>query len=108
MGTLQPAVTARGRLIETETDEEAVGYSVYCKSTKNGEFRVDNDIRTDENGRFEIKGLLAGNVYKMDAANVQHFNNLKNGFTIDLTNAKPGDVVELGEVTGSKAKAAMK
>ena len=101
--TLQPAVTVRGRLIETETGDEAVGYGVDCTSTTQGHFRIDDTV-TDEKGRFEIKGLLAGNVYKMDASNPQHFDNQKNGFTIDLTNAKPGDVLELGDVTGKNAK----
>ncbi|MBI3864383.1 MAG: hypothetical protein HY290_21065 [Planctomycetia bacterium] len=100
---VQPAVTVRGQLIETETDVEAVGYHLYCESTKQGDFRID-DTETDENGRFEIKGLLAGNVYTMDASNPQRFVNRKNGFKIDLTKAKPGDVIELGEVTGKKAK----
>src|SRR5262249_52747051 len=55
---LQAAVTVRGRLIETETDVEAAGYHLYCESTKQGNFRLD-DTDTDESGRFEIKGLLA-------------------------------------------------
>ena len=100
---LQPAVTVLGRLTETETGEDAVGYNLYAQSTKLGEFRID-DTTTDEHGRFEIKGFLAGNVYKMDASNPQHFVNQKNGFTIDLTNSKPGDVIDLGYVTGKKAK----
>src|SRR5579863_3249791 len=105
--TLRPAVTVRGRLIETETGDEAVGYDVHCKSTKQGDFRIDHTV-TDENGRFEIKGLLVGNVYRMDASNLQNFVSQKNGFTIDLTNAKPGDLLELGDVTGKNAKAATK
>lgn len=101
--TLQPAVTVKGRLIETETEEEAVGYSLHCESSKLGRFRAD-DIVTDKQGGFEIKGLLAGNVYQMDSANKQRFGNQKNKFTIDLTNAKPGDVIDLGDVTGKNAK----
>jgi protocatechuate 3,4-dioxygenase beta subunit len=103
--TLQPAVTVHGRLIETETGDEAVGYDVHCDSSKKGKFRIDGVI-TDKNGRFEIKGLLAGNVFKMDASNPQRFVNGKNGFTIDLTKARPGDVLELGDVTGKNAKSA--
>ena len=59
---------------------------------------------TNEEGRFEIKGLLAGNIYKMDSSNVQRFVSRKNQLTVDLTNAKPGDVLELGDVTGKNAK----
>ncbi len=32
--------------------------------------------------------------------NVYPFNPNRNRFTIDLTAAKPGDVIELGDVTG--------
>ncbi len=102
--TLQPSVTVRGRLIETETGEEAIGYHVHCESSKQGEFLIDDVWATNEEGRFEIKGLLAGNIYKMDSSNVQRFVSQKNRFTVDLTNAKPGDVLELGDVTGKKAK----
>jgi hypothetical protein len=35
---------------------------------------------------------------------VQRFVNGKNRFTIDLTDAKPGDRVELGAVAGKQAK----
>jgi hypothetical protein len=100
---LQPAVTVRGTLIETETDEPAAGYHMYCQSTKQGDFRIDDTV-TDKKGWFEIKGLLAGNVYQMNAANVQLYVNGKNRFTIDLSDAKRGDVVELGAVTGKNAK----
>ena len=102
--TLQPSVTVRGRLIETETGEEAVGYHVHCESSKQGKFRIDDVMATDKQGRFEIQGLLAGNIYKMDSSNVRRFVSRKNRFTVDLTKAKPGDVVELGDVTGKKAK----
>lgn len=100
---LQRSVTVRGRLVETETDEPAGGYLLFCDSSKNGYFRI-GDATTDKDGAFEIKGLMAGNVYKMDSANVQRFVSQKNGFTIDLSDAKPGDHVELGEVTGKNAK----
>jgi beta-lactamase regulating signal transducer with metallopeptidase domain len=100
---LQPSVTVRGTLIETETEDPAAGYGLYCDSSKRGEFRIA-DTTTDKEGGFEIKGLLAGNVYQMNAANVQRFVNGRNHFTIDLTDAKPGDVVELGVVTGKNAK----
>jgi beta-lactamase regulating signal transducer with metallopeptidase domain len=100
---LQPSVAVRGTLIETETDEPAVGYDFYCDSSKQGDFRFDDTV-TDKKGRFELKGLMAGNVYHVTTANAGHFSNGKNNFTIDLTDAKPGDVVELGEVTGKNAK----
>lgn len=103
---LQPSVTVRGRLVETATGDAAIGYHVHCRSSKRGEFRADDVLATDGDGRFEIQGLLAGNVYKMDASNVQRFVSRKNGFTIDLTDAKPGDVIELGDVTGKHAKSA--
>ncbi|PYK13092.1 MAG: hypothetical protein DME65_02730, partial [Verrucomicrobia bacterium] len=101
--TLQPAVNVKGRLIETETGDEAAGYDLDCESSRHGSFRID-DVTTDENGRFEVKGLLAGNVYQMDSANQQRFSSKKNGFTIDLTNAKPGETIELGNVTEKKSK----
>ena len=47
---------------------------------------------------------MAGNVYQMNCGNVQRFFSGKNRFTIDLTEAKPGDRVELGAVTGKHAK----
>ena len=100
---LQPAVIVRGKLVDTETDEPAAQYHLHCESSKRGEFRIDKAY-TDDQGRFEVNGLLAGNVYKMDAANRQHFISRKNGFTIDLSNAKPGDVIDLGDVTGKHAR----
>lgn len=100
---LQPSVTVRGRLIETETEEPAAGYGLYCDSSKKGELRID-DTKTTEKGWFIIKGLLAGNVYEMNAFNAQLFSNGKNRFTIDLSSAKPGDFIELGDVTGKNAK----
>ncbi|HVA47126.1 MAG TPA: hypothetical protein VNH11_12230 [Pirellulales bacterium] len=100
---LQPSVTVRGTLIETETEEPAAGYGIYCNSSKHGNFRIE-DTTTDKEGGFGIKGLMAGNVYEMNAFNVQLFSSGKNCFTIDLTEAKPGDVVELGDVTGKNAK----
>ncbi|MGH7139588.1 MAG: hypothetical protein ACREHD_27930, partial [Pirellulales bacterium] len=109
---LEPSVTVRGTLVETETDEPAAGYLLFCRSSKQGAFRIDDTANqgaadnktTDTNGRFEIKGLMAGNVYEIDSANVRRFVSHKNGFTIDLTDAKPGDLVELGDVTGKNAK----
>ena len=103
MVQLQKAVIVRGRLVDTETDEPAAGFHFLCDSSKRGAFRVDRD-ESDERGRFELKGLLAGNVYKMDAANRESFISRKNGFTIDLTNAKPGDVIELNDVTGKNVQ----
>lgn len=100
---LKPSVTARGKLVETEADEPAAGYQIFCESSKQGNFRL-NDTTTDKNGWFEIKGLMAGNVYRMDSVNVELVSNGKNRFTVDLTNAKPGDLVEFGDVTGKNAK----
>lgn len=100
---LRPSVMVRGRLVETETEEPAAGYGMYCDSSKRGDFRID-DTKTTEKGWFIIKGLLAGNVYQMNAFNAQLFSNGKNRFTIDLSSAKPGDFIELGDVTGKNAK----
>ncbi|HEV3342227.1 MAG TPA: M56 family metallopeptidase [Pirellulales bacterium] len=100
---LQPSVTVWGTLIETETDDPAAGYNLFCESSQRGEFRID-DTTTDKEGAFETKGLMAGNVYQMNCGNVRRFVNQKNRFTIDLTAAKPGDRVELGAVTGKNAK----
>ena len=104
---LQPSVTVTGRLIETEKDEPAVGYSVGCEKSSYGRFRVgDNSngkVDTDDDGRFEITGLLAGIVYEMYSANVQRFSSGKNDFTIDLTNVQPGAKIELGDVTGKNS-----
>ena len=55
---------------------------------------------TDDEGRFEIKGLMAGLKYKMYAMNESDGNRVGNRLTIDLTAAKPGDVIELGDVPG--------
>mgnify|MGYP006928174754 CR=1 FL=1 len=55
---------------------------------------------TDDEGRFEVKGLMAGLAYKMYSLNKSEGNIIGNRFTIDLTAAKPGDVIELGDVTG--------
>jgi hypothetical protein len=92
-------------LIETKLDDVAAGYHLYCGSSTKGKTRIA-DITTDENGLFEIKGLLAGNVYKVNTSNPQRFSTGDNNFKIDLTDAKPGDVIELGDVTGKNAKAA--
>ena len=101
-------MTVTGRLIETENDQPAVGYSVGCDKSSFGRFRVgDNSngkVDTDDDGRFEITGLLAGIVYEMYSANVQRFSSGKNNFTVDLTNVEPGATIELGDVTGKNAK----
>jgi len=97
--TLEPFVRVTGRLIENETDLPAQRYGLHCDETSVGKFRIDDCI-TDDEGNFEIRGLVSGLVYKMNAANPQHFVNNRNRFTIDLTAAKPGDVIELGDVTG--------
>lgn len=103
---LQPSVTITGRLIETETDEAAVGYAIHCRESTLGNFRVGTNsgsISTDEDGRFEISGLLAGIEYSMLSSNVQRFSSGKNDFKVDLTNAKPGSKINLGDVTGKNA-----
>ena len=78
-------MTVTGRLIETKNDEPAVGYSVGCTKSSYGHFRVGDNhqggVVTDEDGRFEIPGLIAGLVYEMHSANVQRFSNGKNNFT---------------------------
>lgn len=108
--TLEPGVTVAGKLIETETNEPADGYGLYCNDTSAGEFRLEEDLTTDGDGRFTIRGLVAGLTYEIHASNRKRFNSGKNNFTIDLTSAKPGDAIELGDVTGKnvkRAKAAM-
>lgn len=104
---LQPSVTITGRLIETETDETAVGYGIHCSQSTYGYFRIEdnsNNAMTDEDGRFEISGLLAGIEYSMSSFNVQRFSSGKNDFTVDLTDATPGSKIDLGDVTGKSAK----
>ncbi|NOX55572.1 MAG: hypothetical protein GXP27_14265 [Planctomycetes bacterium] len=103
--TLGPSVRVTGRLIEIETDLPAARYFLNCeKCTLSNEkyppvkFSI-HWCYTDDEGRFDIKGLTAGLVYKMNAVNAT-FTNVGNRFTIDLTAAKPGDVIELGDVTG--------
>ncbi len=103
---LQPSVTITGRLIETATDEAAVGYRIHCRESSQGYFRIESNsgsIPTDEEGRFEINGLLAGIEYSMASANIQRFSSGKNDFKVDLTEVKPGSKIELGEVTGKNA-----
>lgn len=94
---LQPAVRVTGRLIESETSLPAERYSLYCDSSSRGPFRIDRNCRADDEGRFEINGLLAGLTYQISTANA-HFSSGKNDFSIDLTEAKPGDVIDLGDV----------
>ncbi len=104
---LQPSVTVTGRLIETETGEPAAGYSFYCHDSSCEKFRIGGNsfsIEANEEGRFEIPGMIAGLTYQIHTANVQRFSSRKNNFTIDLTNAKPGSKVELGDVNGKNAK----
>lgn len=105
--TLQPTVTVSGRLIETETADPAEGYMVLCASTSRGKFRFD-EVVTREDGTFEITGLVPGIVYRVSTANPRHFSSGKNNFQIDLTAAKSGDVIALGDVTGKDANPATK
>jgi hypothetical protein len=98
---LQSSVTVRGRLIDAETGDEGAQYRLTCDSTNLGRFQLFET--TDAKGRFEIKGFLAGNVYSVDCISSRGIRNGKNRFTIDLSNAKPGDAVELGDVPGKNA-----
>ena len=95
---MEPAVTVRGRLIETETEDPAAGYHLSCAKSTRGPFRIDRVI-TENDGRFEIQGLIAGTVFTISTSS-RSIVSLRNGFNIDLTNAKPGDVIELGDATG--------
>jgi beta-lactamase regulating signal transducer with metallopeptidase domain/protocatechuate 3,4-dioxygenase beta subunit len=93
---LEPAVRVKGRLIERETNLPAERYGIYCEESTVGEAQIQ--VKTDYDGRFEIKGLLAGVGYKMNAANPGHFVNDKNKFQIDLKQAKPGALIDLGDI----------
>jgi RNA polymerase sigma factor (sigma-70 family) len=93
---LEPAVRVRGRLIERETDLPAERCEIYCENSTIGEAHIT--ASTDDAGRFEIKGLVAGAVYKMSAANSRGFFSNKNKFEIDLKQARPGDVIDLGDI----------
>ncbi|HBE71573.1 MAG TPA: hypothetical protein DDW52_25805, partial [Planctomycetaceae bacterium] len=104
---LEPAVTVTGRLIDTSKDEPAAGYMIFCEKSTLGYFRIGTNNRsptTDEDGRFTITGLLAGIEYSAMSANVQRFSSGKNNFQIDLSDAKPGANIELGDVTGPNSK----
>ena len=102
--TLQPSVGVTGRVIEDKTDLPAARYFVHCgKSSLFDEEHPTVKFSThwcftDDEGRFEIKGLTAGLQYKMIARHDSKPN--LNRFTIDLTSAKPGEVIELDDVTG--------
>ena len=97
VATLQPSVRVTGRLFAQETGFPAERYSLFCTSSSLGPFRIDDNCRTDDDGRFEIKGLLAGLTYEIQSAHAR-FSSGKNNFSIDLTDAKPGDVIDLGDV----------
>ena len=103
--TLQPSVRVTGRVIENETDLPAARYFLHCEKCSlfnekypTVKFRT-HWCFTDDEARFEIKGLTAGLAYKMNARS-DTSNPNRNRFTIDLTAAKPGAVIELGDVTG--------
>jgi hypothetical protein len=104
MVTLQPSVRVTGRLIDSATDLPAARCFLSCeecflfnKKYSPVKFKI-HWCFTDDDGRFEIKGLMAGHAYKMNGrSDIPKSNN--NGFTIDVTDTKPGDVVELGDVT---------
>jgi beta-lactamase regulating signal transducer with metallopeptidase domain len=108
--TLQPSVRVTGRLIEDETNLPATRYflhsetcSLFNEKYPPEKFRI-HWLLTDDEGRFEIKGLMAGVAYKMNGLNERNSADDRNGFTIDLTAAKPGDVIELGDVTGTDSE----
>lgn len=104
--TLQPSVRVTGRLIENENDLPAARYFLVCENCSLYDEKYPTVkfmihwCFTDDDGRFEIKGLMAGLVYKMNARSDDNIANNRNRFTIDLTAAKPGDVIDLGDVTG--------
>lgn len=97
--TLQPSVTVTGRLIQKENDLPAARYFVACEECSLGSEKSQpmnftiHWCHTDDDGRFEIKGLMAGAKYKMNA--FKQSNDIR--FTIDLTDAKPGDVIEIDD-----------
>ncbi len=106
--TLQKSVCVTGRLIDKQNDLPAARYFVACEQCSLGNEKtppvnfVIHWCHTDDDGRFEIKGLMAGAKYRMNA-----FSNVKPGdigFAIDLTDAKPGDVVEINDVTGPNSQ----
>lgn len=67
-----------GRLTESETELPAPRYTLYCQKSPLGALRIENCLTSDD-GRFTSN---------------------RNRFTIDLTHAKPGNVLELGDVAG--------
>lgn len=105
---LQPSVRVTGRLIESKTDLPAPRYFLACNECSLGErvppvkFMI-HWCNTDDEGRFEIKGLMAGLSYKMYTLNESNNINKDNNFTIDLTTAEPGNTIELGDVPGPNA-----
>lgn len=107
--TLEPSVRVTGRLIESKDDLPAARYFLACKEcslngkTPPAKFMI-HWCHTDDDGRFEIKGLMAGAVYKMYALSESNESYKGNNFMIDLTKAKPGEVIELGDVTGPNRK----
>ncbi|QDT73300.1 M56 family metallopeptidase [Lacipirellula limnantheis] len=112
--TLQPSVRVKGRLIENETNLPATRYflhsetcSLFNEKYPPEKFRI-HWLLTDDEGRFEIKGLMAGVAYKMNALNERNSADDRNRFMIDLTAAKPGDVIELGDVTVTDSKGELK
>jgi protocatechuate 3,4-dioxygenase beta subunit len=93
---LAPAVRVKGRLIEGES-----GVAIYCEQSTIGKSHVD--VTTKDDGRFEIKGLMAGAVYKMYIANRPRSLSMKKNFNIDLRQAKPGDLLDLGDIGGEQS-----
>ena len=109
MVKLQPSVRVTGRVIENETDLPAARYFLNCDKCLLSrdkyppvKFRI-HWCQTNDEGRFEIKGLTAGLVYKMTARSDTSIPK-RNRFTIDLTAAKPGDVIELGDLPSPNSK----
>ncbi|QDT04999.1 Regulatory protein BlaR1 [Rubripirellula lacrimiformis] len=103
---LEPSVRVIGRLIEDETGLPAARYFVSCEECLlNGnapplDFMI-HWCHSDNDGEFEIKGLMAGHVYKMKA---RGRSGKKVYFTIDLTDTKPGESIEIGNARGASVE----
>ncbi|HEV8002373.1 MAG TPA: hypothetical protein VGP63_20960, partial [Planctomycetaceae bacterium] len=93
---LEPAVRVKGRLLEGES-----GVAIYCEQSTVGNSHVE--VTTEDDGRFEIKGLMTGAVYKIHITNRPRSLSMKKNFNIDLRHAKPGDLVDLGDIGGEQS-----
>ena len=66
-------------------------------------FRTTDGGETWERVLFVGEDTGASDI-AMDPANPRRFVSKRNRFTVDLTNANPGDVVDLGDVGGTGRK----